>query len=348
LGAFAGYIHYFGLFFTLFLALWTSILFLGRWRAWFSFVFIYMGVGLLFAPWLPFMAYQSQALSGNAEWIQEKWLALPFGELAWRMLRFYFSDADLDARSDLLLFLALGVVAAGGVAALVRWRQQRRLSDHAQGEVNAPNLSLHPDMFLVFMAVVPFLISYAISLTLSPILTDRNMIIALPMVYLLVARSITRLSDMVSFPNAGAFVLTAAWIGIFAYHLFFVINYYSEPHKEQYREAVAYLAANQAKYPNSIIVGGVSTFQREYFNYYLEKLGSKRRVTVLGGKPEHAERIAETLLKKQPQYIWFLAAHKNPDKEIIRFLDKVGDFQFKQNFRRSTVRLYIFEPNKLR
>lgn len=85
--------------------------------------------------------------------------------------------------------------------------------------------------------------AYVVSLSFSEVLTDRNLLISLPAVYLLVARSVTRaFSGRASgvFQGTVAVGLAAACLA----YLLFSMDYYTTPIKEQVREAASYVVGH--------------------------------------------------------------------------------------------------------
>ena len=137
-------------------------------------------------------------------------------------------------------------------------------------------------------------------------------------------------------------------VGLTLYQMLFVMDYYQKPVKEQFREAVAHVVENDAKYPDSLMIGGNSRQQMEYLNYYMRHLGSDQRLTLPASREADIDKVKALLKAKQPHYIWLVSAHKSPDKALVKFLDDVGDLLEKQRYIDASVRLYAFEPEKLK
>jgi mannosyltransferase len=244
------YLHYFGLFLV---ALQAAMLLLAP-RAARRVLLLYAPVGLVYLPWLPAMLHQSG---------MEHWLWPPtYRDVLW-FLR------DLFNYSAVLTVVAFALLALGGLRALYDMRGSE------------PSLErLLPGGLLVAWFVVPPVLIYALSYAWRPLFFPRFLIICLPAVYLLLARSVFRLFG--GRPLAGA-VATAALAVVFLGGL--VLNwpigadYYAhgENHlREQYREAAAY-AASQAG-PRTVMAqcgwGGEYVSVPDRYDYYFERMGS--------------------------------------------------------------------------
>jgi hypothetical protein len=182
--------------------------------------------------------------------------------------------------------------------------------------------------------------TYLASLMFVPVFTDRNLIITLPFAYLLLARSITRIAEWIGYKLLFTAIAGLLLIVLHLLHLLLVANYYTSVQKEQYREAVAYVIKHVQQYPNGVIVAGNSFKQKEYFNYYFRRLGSPLHVDVVGGREIDIERITKVLSARRPDYIWFLTAHRTPERMFVHFLDSVGNLRSRQRYLDSSVRLY--------
>jgi mannosyltransferase len=180
---------------------------------------------------------------------------------------------------------------------------------------------LSPDSLVILYLIVPLVVTYGASFVYNVRLTYRYGILSLPAAYLLLSRSITKLPL-----RARSQAFTGIGITSFFFlHLFFCINYYGEPHKEQFREVVQFVASEDNRYKNSLIIGN-SYFDGDYFNYYFRRIGSTRRVDVGGGREEDIAHVAEMISIRNPHYIWFISGHRIPEIKFVEFLNR--------NFRR--------------
>lgn len=105
-----------------------------------------------------------------------------------------------------------------------------------------------PGLLLLVWAAGMFAVAQYISLNYTPILTARNLIVALPAAYLLVARSITRIFYRPSVQAMTAVTIAAMFLG----NTLFSMDYYTEPRKQQVREAVQFVIDHQK--PRTLVV----------------------------------------------------------------------------------------------
>jgi mannosyltransferase len=163
-----------------------------------------------------------------------------------------------------------------------------------------------PTQLLAAWLTIPFLVVYVISLRM-PLLTFRNLIILLPAAYLVLARSIARVSSHA----AGQALLSVVVAAAFMYNLLYVKQYYTLPHKQQFREAVASIVQRSAAYPEAMIVG--YGFSAAYFEYYFHRLGSADRIA-LNVYPSDPDAFAEQAIQaSNPRYVWLVSGFFAPD-----------------------------------
>ena len=150
----------------------------------------------------------------------------------------------LDALPDYFLFLfGRSALLALGAWTLLCFLLLRGWDDVRPRRKGA---GVPPGLLLAAWAVGPFAFAYADSQTSAGVLTDENLLVSLPAVYLLVARAVTR---AFSGRAAGVFQGTVAG-GLAAASLAYLLlsmDYYTTPAKEQVREAAAYVAAHKDK-----------------------------------------------------------------------------------------------------
>jgi hypothetical protein len=120
-------------------------------------------------------------------------------------------------------------------------------SSGARGRLFSRETLLSPSFVLGLWLVVPFAGLFLVSLIREPILIFRIMIIALPAAYLLLARAIVLLPLRPVVQNGLALV----GAGLLLAQLLFVLDYYTEPHKDQAREVTRFLAHNKS--PHALI-----------------------------------------------------------------------------------------------
>lgn len=141
----------------------------------------------------------------------------------------------------------------------------------------------------------------------------RALVIAMPAAYLLLARAVTRL------PGGGRIHAFASvlLIGCFLSQLVFGIGYYSRTRKQQFREAVRFVAERIDDPGNerSVIFGCAHSVQD--LDYYFKRLHPDRRVDFLACDPEDVDRATAFLERAQPKLVWYVAAAKRPSSELL-------------------------------
>jgi len=239
----SSYLHYFGLYSVVLQAL-GAVLFLARRRQTLACILlIYFPILLAYLPWWPAML---KDLGRGAVWIKP-----PPSNAFFHYLEFLFN------RSVTLLLVVL---------TLYSFLLLRSLYDIVQrNEYESWKITLSsPGWLLVLWLVVPFVGVYVESVLSTPVLTFRNLIISLPAAYLLLSRSITRLPLC----PRNQVIITFVLVSLFFSHLVFSMNYYSQPHKQQFREAVGYVVERDSLYEDSLIVG---YRVKAYLDYYFER-----------------------------------------------------------------------------
>lgn len=312
----SSYLHYFGLYLVILQGLGAVVFSIHCRRRLTCILLIYFGIFLAYIPWLPTMW---EHLNKGPTWI-----LAPSG-----IIRTFMSYLDfLFNRKGMLVSLALTMYTflfCHSVYKVLKYRGEYR---------GIKSWILSPSSLLVLWLVIPFAGAYIKSISSAPVLTFRNLIISLPAAYLLLARSITQLPIR----SRNQAVITSSIIGLFLFNLLFHREYYSKPHKEQFREAVNYIVDHDSRYRNSFIVG--HAHNKNYFDYYFKKSGSSRRVDLKAGKEKDIRSVAKAVKKRKPKYIWYISAHLNPDEKFIDFLNERFISIKHKNFVKANVRLY--------
>jgi uncharacterized membrane protein len=310
------YLHYYGL-----LLIWLQGVFAFLWarRHWrysLAVATVWGIVGLAYLPWLPVMATQFTDP-------REAWIPRPTAFALIAYLRFFFNDSNRPA------VLIAGVV----VLAILSWLINGWHSSQSGMRWIGKSTRL-----LLAWLFVPFTIPYFVSLVYSPVLTNRNLIIALPAAYLLLGRAITLLSARFKYQSIafGSVLLYFLW------DLFFVYRYYAEPQKEQFREAAGYVVQQSARYPGALVIGHV--WSEQYLEYYFRRFGSTQRVSWLAGLPEDIARTGAFLQQYPADYVWFVRAHRSVAPEFLAFLNDALVLVEHQPFVGADVWLYRNKP----
>jgi mannosyltransferase len=257
---------------------------------------LYALVLLGYMPWLPYLVLQL----GHAERIA--WMRLPGLTFFPAFISFLFNRINA---------LGLLVIAAYGfLLGSVLWRSgQGPLSQKIRrlmGEMEIP---------LAYWLLVPVGIAYIVSLVFSPVYTQRNLMIALPPAYLLLARAITRLTRRT--------ILQIALVGVFGglplLHMIFIQGYYKYPYKEQFREAIEYVVMNNDPDQNEAVIGNPK--YPDYFTYYFERFDSGLRLDVFADGIEALPLIDQFLDQSRSDRFWYIAVHGMPDSELVAALE---------------------------
>jgi hypothetical protein len=226
----------------------------------------------------------------------------------WNFGRSLFNDST--AITWLVLALAATLLVRAGRAV------QRRQTD-----------LIATDALLLAWFIVPIAIVYVRSLLISPSFGQRYLVIVMPAAYLLVARAVTQLPYRRVTTPVVATVLPA----VLAFHLVFVKEYYTRPGTEQFREAAAYLVQHDR--PDSTAVVLACAWNRAYFDYYLERLGSRRRVDRLAESANDRTMVGQLIAQRSPDAVWLLAGHKRPAPELVSWLENELRLVSKAHFR---------------
>ncbi len=217
--------------------------------------------------------------------------------------RFVFFDTS----GYLAWFVALLFILAAW-----RWIADQRTGTSG----NLTNWLRSPTALLIAWFVIPFALAYLRSLTSSPILNNRNLIISLPPAMLLLARAMTCALSAVRIQALAG----AAVAAVLIYGPFVSGGYYSQPRKEQFREAAAAVASRCEPLADVRVIA--YAWGSESFDYYLERTGAPNRVNLLAGSEQDIPRTQLFLDTEDPEYVWFLAGHRRPDRAYIQFLDR--------------------------
>lgn len=291
----ASYLHYYGAFFIALQGLLGIFIIIRKVRALRHLFVIYGSIFLAYLPWVPSMVSHFQSDRGS--WIPEPVLSTFLSYLG-----FFFN------KPKPLLYIVLALYGLLLLRSLYNFSVTR-------GK-RCESIITSPTMLLTLWLVVPYTIAYFISITFKPVLYNRFLIISLPAAYLLLARALTQLPIR----RMGRIFITLSLIGLFIFHLLFIHEYYSRPHKAQFREAVGYALEQAHHYEDSAIIGNV--WYPEFLNYYFEKGGSQDRVDIIASQREDIPLVSEFIQTETPNYIWLISAHQSPSPELLDFLEK--------------------------
>jgi mannosyltransferase len=168
-----------------------------------------------------------------------------------------------------------------------------------------------PGSLLAAWAVGPLVFAYAYSQTFAGALTNENLLISLPAVYLLVARAVTR-----AFSGRAAWVFqgaVAGGLGVASLaYLLLSMDYYTTPTKAQVREAVAYVAAH--KNEGTLVVRCDADYR---LDYYLD-IGDR----VQACAARDVERVERKVEEDDYSEVLHLISHPEPDQQMVSMLQR--------------------------
>ena len=276
------YVHYFGLILVVLQGAALAALAHGTLR---KAILLYVPIAIAYLPWLPGMVHQSPYGDQNGTRIGEATLQIPPD---------YFQF--LFGRSGLLSFAAWTLLAF----LLIRgWDDLRRR--RKRGVVP-------PGLLLVAWALGPFVVA---SVASQSMLTNENLLVSLPAVYLLLARSVTRtFSGRAAAVFQGTVAVGLAAVGL-AY-LLFSMDYYTTPTKEQFREAALYVVGHQDK--DTLIVR-CDTADR--LDYYLRTTDTGERDDVQACKSSDFPKVENRVKEGDYKEVFHFVSHEDPDQQMV-------------------------------
>ena len=265
----------------------------------------YAAIGLSYAPWLPLMVSDLGK--------QNFWAGRPNWSGAWfvRFLIFFYQRP--------LVYVAVALGAVG--LALVMWRLLRR-----RGAGRSLPLAVTPAFVLVAWLIVPYGITYWRSVTATPILVDRYLLISLPAAYLLLAWAVFRLP----IGRLAQGLLGAGLVGFVILHLA-ASPYYVAPSKTQLRQAVQYIAGHESQTPDEVIIAGYQGGQHE-LDYYFRKFGSTSTIDIKAANAWQIDDVRAQLKQRKPHFVWFIGQRLFYEPQFEEFLahdyQQIGEQKF--------------------
>ncbi len=290
----AAYLHYFGLFMVGLQGLALLAVSLKHKPRLKNIALIYGPIVLAYMPWA--LAAWNSGHAGGIEWIKAPTLV--------HLTEF---NRYLYNRSGLMGVLA-GLIYVSPL--ILKFRAQRKKLPIGKF---FPPAAMGSHVLLAWL-LVPLLSTWLISIFFMPIFTFRNLIIVVPAAYLLLARCFTFLP----FKPKTQFALVGLFVAIGFFELFVSVQYFQSPHKEQFREAAQCVADGVERYPESKVIAFSHT--KKYFDYYLEKNGSRQRVSLKAGNTADIARVEKILASTNAHYFWYLRGHIQPQDEFMRYL----------------------------
>lgn len=312
------YLHYFGLYLVALQALGAFLMLIRHPKQAAYAFFIWFLILIAYLPWLPGMWQHLN--SGPACHI-----AKPDKFAFIQCFTFFFNGSTKLSLIVLILYSFLFVHS------IYRVFRNREFDDK--------NAAIDPTLLLFLWLTIPFFGAFIMSILSTPVLQERNLIISLPAACLLLSRSLT----ILPLCPRNKTLIVCLMVSLFLFHLVFRIDYYTKPHKQQFREGVGFIVNRENQYDNALIIG--YSWEKEYFDYYFKRLGSDNRVNIIAGEEKDIDRIAKIIREKRPSYsyIWYITAHmthkKNPEI-FIEFMKKNFSLKEHRKFIKAEVRLF--------
>src|SRR5215208_4670938 len=306
----SAYVHYFGLILVVLQGAALAALAYGTLR---KAILLYVPVAVAYLPWLPSMVHQSPYGDQNGTRIGDTALQVPPD---------YFQF--LFGRSGLLSFAAWTLLAF----LLIRgWDDLRR---RRKGGVVPPGL------LLAAWAVGPFVVAFVAS---QSMLTNENLLVSLPAVYLLLARSVTRTFSgraAAVFQGTVAVGLAAAGLA----YLIFSMDYYTTPTKEQVREAALYVTGHEDK--NTLVVR-CDTHER--LDYYLMTRETGQRNDAEACQSSDFPKIENRVKEGEYKEVFHFISHEDPDQQMVSEFQRSFQPVRYERFDGATVVVYKVRPS---
>ncbi|HVO75445.1 MAG TPA: glycosyltransferase family 39 protein [Ignavibacteriaceae bacterium] len=225
-----------------------------------------------------------------------------------KVLLFFFNNSSwfLELGGALYLFLILKIIY-----------------DKSRNGKNRSDFNL---VILFLWLLIPFLVSYIISVLFLPVLTERNLIISLPAVLLIFSHALIRLPLGLLIKKS--FIVSV--ICLFLFHLVVKTKYYETYEKPEFKGAVKYIIEKEDKTAEPLIIG--YCWSEYMFNYYFKKMGSDFQIDVILGGKNDIDSLKNLIEDWEPENFWYVFAHREPDKEFLDFLNKTYSLKEAKKF----------------
>lgn len=323
----ACYWHYFGLFFVGLQGLALGLAMIGRRHGLAWTIGIYAIVVILFAPWAPSMWFhwRNQG-TGPANPPPEHG---PFFSFFYYIEELFSRGRTNWALADWLAWIALGLIAIWAVGAVRAYWSGEDKRD------------LRLRIFLLAgWLLAPFLFAYFKSVVSASVYTHRNLTISMPVVYLLTARGLLLMAAPLRLWGQVATGALAV-LGLFLWSIIYS-GYYGVPHKDQFREAVAFVMENSAQAPDATVAG--FGHHPAAFNYYLQRFDSPKRIKIWKGREGDFDEFMTQWREHGGGPVWYLFTDPYPAES---FLEKLRErFVATERFTGLRVVGYLLVPKE--
>jgi uncharacterized membrane protein len=327
------YLHYFGLYFVCIQGAAIILGFFKRKKFRFTICLTYLSIALVFSLWIPSLLVQISSGFNKPGEIGSKSIFYFF-----KILGNFFNASkspfiSLSDYSKTDIVISISIIALISISIFYCLFSTAYSIYKKKTYRSLTGCLFDSDVLLLLWIFVPFLGIYTLhKLSIGP-LTYRYFAILVPAAYLLFARSITKL---VSSPRKQAAIATILVI-LFSGHLLFYLKYYSQPIKEQYREAVYFVLEDKNAYANSKIIG--YTYD-DFLDYYFKRKESNVKVHLYINEKKDREEVIEKIKSFDSQYLWLIAIKFKPEEKYLAIINKNYIAIKKKNFVSSSVWLY--------
>jgi len=307
------YTHYYGLLFVAAQGFWA--LFYFRHIGVKNFLAVIGSFILFTVPWIPLLLEHSDRKYLTLA--PPRWIDI----LGYH--RYLFDQtALLSTIGTILIFLTLSK----------RWQ-------NASGRWSVKFAAIEKEVALIVFGVLPFAIAFARSRTVSPILYERCMLIALPSTMVLMASAadfVTRSYSWLSTKRSAFLGLSILLVSISAQNTFFRRNVYSADNKDRNREATRAAIELKQKYNYPMVVLAKNP---KIGSYYLSQYAPEIEY---GNLPQTAVEILPAELRRvagDGNLIFFNFTVDTDPKEQLRALESEYVVVERHYFRRAN---YIY------
>lgn len=277
------YLHYFGLLFVAMLGVYALALVLRKKLAFADWAIPFLSAALLYLPWLNVLLRHAAK--------RKSWMSEPSGEVMGGMFGEMMSRAPAAWWTVFVLAVSLHLYDS---------LQARRTATRSESKARL----LSPSVLRLFgWLAIPTVIGLFISLLFVPVLSDRNLVIVLPALFILGAMALAKI-DCRLFRG----LPVAATVGVLGllFQLVVVEGYYSTLTKRQYRAVAAYLVKATR---NSEEPAFIAEDRRNAWSRYYWRARPNREAPVDGtGQPlsviSEPKRLLSLLEQRKPRRFW--------------------------------------------
>jgi uncharacterized membrane protein len=317
---FTAYLHYFGLLIVTLIGLYALLALMRKRLSFADWGVPFLGSALLYLPWLGVVMTHATARSS--------WMPEPNEHFVEVMTE------HLTSKNPNVWWSAFALAA--GIHVFDFWRSRRTTSS----EPGRPALLTPLVLTLLAWIAGAIAAAAAVTYTIIPVISARNLIILLPAFYLLGALALSKI-DLRLFRGV-PIAATLAIVGLL-YHLVFVDRYYSRHTKRHYRAVAAYLKAAALRANESTFIATESNWDN-WLNYYWEPRGKNPEAFDVTGKPLRVaatvKTFAKALAEHKPNGFWVVI---NPTRDMTRLPSHIEGYRptFTKKFVGIAVRRYI-------